>query len=166
MEAKGHYCVILLEPITSRHEWGIPCLTRGWGFWSIFLRSVIFLNFHHCQNTQPLLNIMFIFGRCCRSSDAVTPVKYKCDSKNLTGTSARLKILLTEKLTNGALVTPTPGACDCLCLMQEWGYLCLLWVLWNPFKVFASVRHSAFLLDFMGNILNESIRRKRKRQIL
>ena len=30
-------------------------------------------------------------------------------SKNVTGTFARSKILLTEKLTKGALVTPTPG---------------------------------------------------------
>ena len=52
---------------------------------------------------------MFIFDRCCRSSAAVTPVKYECDANNLTGTFARSKILLTEKLTNGALVTPTPG---------------------------------------------------------
>ena len=51
---------------------------------------------------------MFIFDRCCRSSAAVTPVKYECDTNNLTGTSARSKVLLTEKLTNGALVTPTP----------------------------------------------------------
>ena len=49
---------------------------------------------------------MFIFDRCCRSSAAVTPVKYECDTNNLTGTSARSKILLTEKLANGALVTP------------------------------------------------------------
>ena len=51
----------------------------------------------------------FIFGRCRRSSAAVTPVKYECDSGNLTGTFAKSKILLTEKLANGALVTPTPG---------------------------------------------------------
>ena len=38
----------------------------------------------------------------------MTPVKYECDTNNLTGTSARSKILLTEKLANGALVTPTP----------------------------------------------------------
>ena len=37
------------------------------------------------------------------------PVKYECESKNLTVTFARSKILLTEKLTNGALVAPTPG---------------------------------------------------------
>ena len=36
-------------------------------------------------------------------------VKYESDSKNITGTFATSKILLTEKLTNGALVTPTPG---------------------------------------------------------
>ena len=52
---------------------------------------------------------MFIFDRCHRSSAAVTPVKYECDANNLTGTFARSKILLTEKLTSGALVTPTPG---------------------------------------------------------
>ena len=52
---------------------------------------------------------MFIFDRCCRSSAAVTPVKYECDINNLTGTFARSKILLKGKLTNGALVTPAPG---------------------------------------------------------
>ena len=52
---------------------------------------------------------MFIFDRCCRSSAAATPVKYECDANKLTGTFARSKILLTEKLTNGALVTPIPG---------------------------------------------------------
>ena len=36
------------------------------------------------------------------------PVKYKRDSKNPRGTFARSKILIAEKLTNGALVTPTP----------------------------------------------------------
>ena len=51
---------------------------------------------------------MFIFDRCYRSSAAMTPVKYECDSKNVTGTFASSKILLTEKLTNRALVTPTP----------------------------------------------------------
>ena len=40
---------------------------------------------------------MFIFDRCRRSSAAVTPVKYKCDSRNLRGTFARSKILLMEK---------------------------------------------------------------------
>ena len=40
------------------------------------------------------LNIMLIFDRCCHSLAAVTPLKYECDEKNLTGTFARLKILL------------------------------------------------------------------------
>ena len=39
----------------------------------------------------------------------MTPVKYECDANNLPGTVAGLKILLMEKLMNGALVTPTPG---------------------------------------------------------
>ena len=53
---------------------------------------------------------MSIFDWCRCSSAAVTPVKYECDANNLTGTFARSKILLPEKLTNGALVTPTPDA--------------------------------------------------------
>ena len=36
----------------------------------------------------------------------VTPVKYKCDRKNLKGNFSRLKILVIEKWTNWALVTP------------------------------------------------------------
>ena len=55
-----------------------------------------------------VLHITFIFDRCRRSSAAVASVKYKCDSNNLRGSFGRSKILLTEKLTNGTLVTPTP----------------------------------------------------------
>ena len=51
---------------------------------------------------------LFIYDRCRRSSAAGTPVKYECDSRNLTCIFARSIILLTEKLTNRALVTPTP----------------------------------------------------------
>ena len=39
----------------------------------------------------------------------MTPVKYEWDLKNVTDTFARSTILLTEKLTNGTLVTPTMG---------------------------------------------------------
>ena len=38
-----------------------------------------------------------------------TPGKYEHDWKCLTYTFAKSKFLVTEKLTNGALVTPTPG---------------------------------------------------------
>ena len=69
-----------------------------------------------------MLDIAFIFGRCRRSSAAVTPVKYKCDLRNLTCTFARSKILLTEKLTNGALVTPTPGRRICQHLYRHLDY--------------------------------------------
>ena len=49
-----------------------------------------------------------MFDRCHRSCSAVTSAKYKCDWRNLSGTFTRSKFLLTEKLTNGALVTLTP----------------------------------------------------------
>ena len=45
----------------------------------------------------------------------MTSVKYEFDAKNLTGTLVGSKILLTENLTNGALVTPTP---DCYNLIS------------------------------------------------
>ena len=64
--------------------------------------------FQRYQNTRKLLNITFILDRCCRSSAAVAPAKYKCDTNNLRSTFQRSEILLMEKLTNGALVTPTP----------------------------------------------------------
>ena len=84
-------------------------MSWGGGYLANFLRSVFFRIFQYHQNTRYLLNIAFIFDRCRRSSAAVAPVKYKFDSNNVRGTFARTKILLTEKLTNGALVTPTPG---------------------------------------------------------
>ena len=78
----------------------------GWGVTkpisSVPLLSKIF-------SIANLLNITFIFGWGRRSSAAVTPVKYECDAKNLTGSLARSKILLTEKLTI-RLKNPTPGA--------------------------------------------------------
>ena len=83
-------------------------LGGGGGYLTNFLRSVIFWSFPHCQNTHYVLTITFIFGRCRCNPAAVTPAKYECDSKNLADTFARSKILLTEKLTNKVLVTPTP----------------------------------------------------------
>ena len=56
------------------------------------------------------MNITFIFNRCHRSWAVVASVKCKCDSNNLKGTFARSTFLLTKKLTNGTLVTPTSDA--------------------------------------------------------
>ena len=41
-------------------------------------------------------------------SDSVAPVEYERDTNNLKGTFTKLNISLTEKLTTGALVSPTP----------------------------------------------------------
>ena len=90
------------EAISTLHK------ARGGDYWANFLRSVIFRNFQHCQNTCYLMNITFIFDRCHRSSAAVAPVKYECDSNNLRSTFEWWKFFLMEKLMNGALVTPTP----------------------------------------------------------
>ena len=76
--------------------------------------------FQYYQSTRYLLNITLIFDRCHRSSAVVTPVKYKCDSDNLRATFARTKILLKEKITNGALVTPTPGVPPMTTKLTSW----------------------------------------------
>ena len=89
-----------------RQGWGV--LNQGLGLRSQFPLFHYFLNFSALSKCW-LLNIMFIIDRCHRSWAAETPVKYECDLKNLIGTFAWLKILLAEKLMNGALETPTPG---------------------------------------------------------
>ena len=52
---------------------------------------------------------MFIFNSCHHSLAVVTSVKYECDLKHIIYTFAKSKIALTEKLMNGASVTPTPA---------------------------------------------------------
>ena len=50
----------------------------------------------------------------------MTPVKYECDWKNITFTFVISKILPTDELTNGPLLTLNPGQlivnCHCQCL--------------------------------------------------
>ena len=84
----------------------------GWGLLSQFtpFRFVIFSNFHNNQNNVHLYDITFIFDRCHRRWAAETPHKYERDRKSLTYTFAKSKFPITEKLTNRALVTPTPGS--------------------------------------------------------
>ena len=86
----------------------------GVGVTKPFSSVPLFSEIFNIIKTHYVLNIKFIFGRCRRSQAAVTPGKYECDSKNLRDTFVRSKILLTEKLTNGALVIPTlNGYCSC-----------------------------------------------------
>ena len=69
----------------------------------------LFSPFQNHPNTGYLLNITFIFGRCHGSLAAVTSANYECDLETLASTFAKSKISRTEKLTIGALATPTPG---------------------------------------------------------
>ena len=67
----------------------------GWGLLSRFPPFRYSPNVFFCiiVKTHPL-NITFIFDWYRRSSAAVAPVKYKCDSNNLKGTFARSNISL------------------------------------------------------------------------
>ena len=87
-------------------------------------------NIHSCfifafsqndENSGYLLNIMFIFGRCCHSLAVATPVKYEHDLKDLTYTFAALNLSLTDQWTNVAVVPPPPGCAN----SWEWWFVCL-----------------------------------------
>ena len=65
--------------------------------------------FPNGENSGYLNGIKFIFGRCHRSWATKTHAKYEYDWKYLTYTFTKSKFPVTEKSTNGALVTPTPG---------------------------------------------------------
>ena len=96
-----------------------PLTVLVWGSLSQFPPFRYFPNFSALSNSRKLLNSTFIFGRCRHSWAAVTPVKYECDSNNLTCTFEISNISVTEKLMHGALVTPTPdvsriGLCSSL----------------------------------------------------
>ena len=86
------------------HTWHQPIITwlqyfskykptRGGGYKAILLYSIIFC-FLYLNNG---------------SWAAETPGKYEHDWNYLTYTFAKSKFPVTEKLANGALVTPTPG---------------------------------------------------------
>ena len=101
----------VLNPMTSWKNtsdwwtWAVPFL--GWGLLSHFLRSVIFPFFPNVQNSG-YMYIRFIFGRYHRTWAAETPGKYDHDWYNLTYTLAKSEFPVTEKLANGASVTPIP----------------------------------------------------------
>ena len=135
---------------------------QGWGLLSQFPP---FWNCHHCQNTLYMLNIAYIFDRCRRSWAAGTPVKYECDSRNLTCTFARSTILLTQKLTNGVLVTPTPvfyytsnSKINIHNLQLIWDADCL--TIFNHSMEYES--HA--LLDFKSSKLRNHIQRKHRHE--
>ena len=68
----------------------------GWGFTKPISSVPLFTNFS-------------ILSKQMLPTEYVTPVKYESDSRNLTGTFPRWKILFTEELTKGALATHAPG---------------------------------------------------------
>ena len=83
-------------------------LTSGVGVTNPIFSVPLF--FPNDQHSGYLYDIKFIFGRCHRSWAAETPGKYQHDWNYLTYTFAKSKFPVTDKLANGALVTPIPGA--------------------------------------------------------
>ena len=81
--------------------------------------------FPNDENSGYLNDIKFIFGRCHRSWASGTPEKYEYDWKYLTYTFTESWFPVTEKLTSGALVTPTPAApLDVMDITCKHGWWC------------------------------------------
>ena len=76
---------------------------------SQFLPFSYFSLFRRCQNTRELLKYHACIWRVSPQLSCDNTDKYEHDSKDLAGTFTRSKILLTEKYSNGDLVTHTPG---------------------------------------------------------
>ena len=105
--AKWMIWVTLIFEFWAQHWWNIFKPNSTWvGITKPILSFPLFSRF---VNNFKKLVIMFISDRCHHSSATVTPVKYEIDSKNLRGIFGKWKINLTEKFTNRALVTSTPG---------------------------------------------------------
>ena len=88
--------------------WWFVLAPVGVGRYSQLSQFRYFPIFHNNQNNGYLYDITFISDRCHRTWAAETPDKYKRDRKYLTYTFAKSKFHVNEKLTNEALVTPTP----------------------------------------------------------
>ena len=96
------------------------CSQPGVGVLRQFLPFRYFPNF----SASPKYVLAIVYHvHLWRGSAAVTPVKYECNANNLTGTLTGLKILLTEKLTNGALVTPIPDLVWFMLLTFTWFWI-------------------------------------------
>ena len=90
--------------------WWIMCMywVQGWGLLSRFHPFRCFPIFSTSPNY--MLNIeYYVHIWQVHLSAVLTPVKYESHSKNATSTFVKSKIWHMDKLTNGALVTPTPG---------------------------------------------------------
>ena len=89
---KGHVAICTREPTWM----GVTM--------SIFVPSVL-----GCfSNTGYILDIMFIFHRCHRSSAAVTLVKYECDSNGITPTFAKIRYIPNGEINERIFSDPHP----------------------------------------------------------
>ena len=89
---------------TRRRSWGVGGGGGGWGDGKTNFISSLFLIVRSHKNFGNLYDITFISDRCHHSWAVATPGRYERDKRNLSYTFA---IPITEKLTNGVLVTPT-----------------------------------------------------------
>ena len=93
------------SPISSPWGSGIKLSHLGWGLLSQIPPFRYFPNFSALSKHMLVIQYHIHIWQ-------VSPVRYECDSKNVTCIFPIPKILLMVKSTNGALVTPTPELSD------------------------------------------------------
>ena len=104
LECHAHVHWPIMNQPTDRHMRHL-----GWRLLSQFSPFRYFPIISELWNAGHPYDITFIFDRCHRSSAAETPDNYERNLRYLTYTFAKSWFPVTEKLTNGALVNPTPG---------------------------------------------------------
>ena len=79
--------------------------------WGLLKQFPPFHYFHQWQNTGNLLNITFIFDRCCHSWAVATPIKYESDLfKEIIGYFHKIKYLINGDINKPSFSCPHPGS--------------------------------------------------------
>ena len=102
-------CLYTTQCIQVNATWKAQFSSQGVGVTKPISSVPLFSEYFRIIKAHVYYWISRLFDRCRRSLAAVAPVKCRYDSNNLRGTFGKSNILLTGKLTNGVIVTPTPG---------------------------------------------------------
>ena len=84
---------------------------QGWGLLSLFPPFRYFPNYSALSKHALAIKYHVYIWQVSPQLSCGDTCQYECDSKNLAGTLTISKLLLTEILAIGALVTPTPALC-------------------------------------------------------
>ena len=114
--------LILINRVRRGLGWGSPCQ------FSLFYYVPVSI-FQNYQSDVDLLDITSIFVRCHRSWAAETPVKYECESKDITDTFEKKTKKKTEKKNRNNSIWEIYKQSFSNPTQTKWNYLTIHWVI-------------------------------------